>query len=169
MGFPCRKCGTSNPTSNQYCKQCGAVLRVSTEVVRAQRAPVSPVDTRFKFRYVLIGALVMLGLSAAAVGLALLCGVRNGVSEAGIVGGLMMFTLSVGTIFVVSFGLSGALLSLFADRAVGRESFVAAVLVIAALGVIGSTVVFDLLITAGVLLLPTAFAAWIGARVKRAR
>ena len=168
MGFPCRKCGADNPTSNQYCKKCGAVLSVSTSVVRAQRVPVSPVDTRFKMRYVIVGAFVMLGLAAVAIGIALLCGVKSGIGEHGLVGGLLMFTVSIGAVFIVSFGLSGLLLSQLAGRSVGRESFIAAALVIAVLGVVGSTVVFDLLIAAGLLLLPTAFAAWLGARLKKA-
>jgi hypothetical protein len=162
----CRKCGVPNPPGNQYCKKCGAVLSVSTTILKAQRKPVKPQDTGFKWRYVWVGGFVMLGLAAVAIGTAIFLGLRVQVEERGVVGGLAAFAVALGVVFLISFGISGFLLGLLAKRAVPREAFVAAALVVTLLGVIGSTVTYDLAITAGLLLLPTGFSAWLGSRLR---
>ena len=164
----CRKCGVENPALNQYCRHCGAVLKVSTRILKAQRLPVVPRDGRFKWRFVFIGVFVMVGMAAAAIALAIFLGLNVGIAEKGVIDGLASFSATVGGIFLASFGVSGFLLSLLAGRAAGKESFIAAILAVTLLGVVGSVLAFDLLITAAVVLLPAGVSAWFGARFKRA-
>ena len=68
---PCRKCGTENPVTNEYCCSCGAVLQISTSVMKAQPKAKLPIVNSFQIKWVFTGLFVILGLGTVASALAL--------------------------------------------------------------------------------------------------
>ncbi len=167
---PCRKCGTLNPPENTYCRRCGAVLGVATAVVRAQRAPLTPLATGIQYRFVLLGIPMMVGIAAVVTTAAAVLGL--GPLEHGAEGmskGILNLALITAGLFVVSFFPGGMLLSRMTRGAATREATVSSLLAVLLLGVIGSTWTVDLLIAASVALIPSAGAAWLGARLGGSR
>ena len=162
---PCRKCGTPNPMENIYCRKCGAVLSVSTGVIRAQRKPLVLRYAGMKWRFVPAGLFIMLGVAALGLGAAALLGVGPALSGGELGAGILNTILFIGLLFFIAFFIGGAVLSLISRRTAGPEAILASILAVMLLGVIGSALATDLLIAAAVALLPSAGAAWLGARV----
>ncbi|MFO8073080.1 MAG: zinc ribbon domain-containing protein [Polyangia bacterium] len=168
---PCRKCGTPNPPSNQYCRKCGAVLSVSTGMVRAQPRTLIPLRRGFRWRWVALGALAILGATAlsfaalvAVVVLAL--GRRIDGSSLGEIGsrapGLAATALGV---LLAAFAIGGMITSRMSRlRRVG-ESALAALCVLGFLAAVGTTLSSDAALVAAVMALPCAAAAGLGGRL----
>jgi hypothetical protein len=79
----CRKCAAQNPDTNQYCHKCGCVLDVATSMVRAQPRTFIPFVQKFRWRWVALSALVIMGtttLAAVGVGLAVASGLGQGIA-----------------------------------------------------------------------------------------
>ena len=162
---PCRKCGTHNPQENIYCRKCGAVLSVPTGLIRAQRKPLVPQNMGMKWRYVPVGLFIMLGVAALSLGAAALLGVGPALLGGALGAGILNTILFIGFLFFITFFIGGAVLSFICRRAATVEAILASILAVLLLGVVGSALATDLLIAAAVALLPSAGAAWLGARV----
>jgi hypothetical protein len=166
----CRKCATSNREDNVYCKKCGAVLDVQTTAVKAQKKPVVPQLKEMRWRYVLVGVFVMLGVVSLMSAVAFFTGQGLGFGSLGI-DGFASEIIRTGAIaaglFFVAFALSGAVLTWLAKSRITREVTVAVTLVLAVLGVVGSLLTDDALIVAGLLWAPSVAFALLGARLTR--
>ena len=158
----CRKCGTMNPAENAYCRKCGVVMSISTGLIRAQRKPLMLRSKGIRWRWVPLGALIMLGTAAlgtvggAALGLRPILG---GDAKAALLGS----AISTVVLFFVAFFIGGLLLSRLCGRPAFPEALAASVLAVLLLGMVGSVLATDLVIAAGLVLLPSAGAAWLGA------
>ena len=169
---PCRKCQAPNPESNQYCRQCGAVLAVSTHMVRAQKSTLKPLTRGFRWRWVALGALVLLGTNTlAVVAVGVLAGslVARAAAE-GSLGALGArapgMALAALAAFALAFVLGGALTSVLSRLRRTTEPALAALIVLALLGAAGTTLSTDAALLAALAALPSALAAalggWIG-------
>jgi len=166
----CRKCGTNNRPDNSYCRKCGAVLDITTAAINAQPKPVTPDPKGIRWRYVGVGIFVMLGLTscflgAAAVLYSVLDVGKSGLS--GLVADLFVFIGFVGVLFLIAFGLGGVVMAWLSRRPVTKEVTIATVAVIALLGAAGSTLTADMLIVAGIVIMPSVAAAWLGTKTNK--
>ncbi len=162
---PCRKCGADNPLENGYCKKCGAVLGVATSVIRAQRKPIVPEDTSVRWRWVLIGVPMMIGLLSVLNAAGALVGVHSLFGKAMSGGNIAGHVLMIAGMNIVSFFIGGAVLGRIAKRTATRESVIASASAMILLGLVGSVLTKDLLITALIAVIPSTAAAWAGARI----
>lgn len=170
---PCRKCGTQNPPSNQYCRKCGAVLAVATALVRAQPRTLIPLPRGFRWRWVGLGALVILGTATLilaatfAVGTAVLGGAMQSGSLGSVGAGAPGFAAAAGAALLVAFVLGGFLTSRLSRVRRVAESAMAALAVLAFLALAGAALSTDLVAVAAALALPcvaaAGFGGWLGA------
>jgi hypothetical protein len=147
---------------NIYCKKCGAVLGVATAMIRAQRKPITPEDTGMRWRLVVIGIPMMVGLLTALNGVGALLGIHSVFVQAFKGGNIARYVLVIAVSNVVSFFISGAILARISGRGATRESVIAAAV---SMVLLGSVLTIDLLITALAALIPSTAAAWAGARI----
>jgi hypothetical protein len=171
---PCRKCGTQNPQSNQYCLSCGAVLNVSTAMVRAQPKTLIPFTDRFRWRWVVLGTLAILGTATIAlVGVSVTAMlVLESELEAGSLGsiGARVPGLAVAgaAVFLGAFALGGWIVAQMSRGKTIAEPALSAMLVLGLLAGAGSALSPDALMLAAALTLPCVFMAaaggWFGGR-----
>ena len=170
---PCRKCGELNPVSNDYCRHCGAVLEISTIAVKAQRGPVLPAVRKIRFRYVFLTAAAMLGLMtvlfsifAAVSWLVFDAAIEQRIENLGSVkGGFVGVTITIGSLFLLAFGLGGFGISWLAKRRSAVEPMISSVLVLALFTAIGLTISEDAPIITAVLFLPSVASAGLGSKL----
>jgi len=164
---PCRKCGTPNPKSNQYCKNCGAVLSVATFQVKAHISTLFPVIVGFRWRWVLLGVPVLLGtVFVSAVGIAALLGVmiRN------FKGGSLLFVWAKTPIvaiisillFMSAFTLGGFMIARVSGKHTVAEPAVASLFVLLCLTLAGFSVSTDAIWVGALFALPCALMGAIG-------
>ena len=169
---PCRKCKTLNPSSNQYCLSCGAVLNVSTAMVRAQPKTLMPLRNRFSWKWLLLGTLAMLGISALALvgGGALLAssigaavGSGSLTSTAAKAPGMAVLCA---VLFLLSFLLGGWAVARMSKGRTVIEPVIASLLVLGILGGASASLSPDAIWIAAVAALPcalvSALGGWIG-------
>ena len=171
---PCRKCGTKNPRSNQYCLSCGAVLNVSTAMVRAQPKTLLPFTDRFRWRWVVLGTLAILGTTTLALGgvfatamLLLKSELKTG--SIGTIGARMPGLAVAGAVvFLGAFALGGLIVARMSRGKTIAEPALAAILVLGLLAAAGSALSPDALMLAAAMTLPCVFMAalggWFGGR-----
>ncbi len=171
----CRKCGTKNPKQNDYCRRCGALLAISTTLIKAQKGPVLPLVKEVRVKYVILGAAAMLGLitvllvAGGAVAL-LLFDVSLGSSGGGSgSGNLIAVLVGTGVLFLLGFGIGGFALSWLLKGRPIAESVIATFLVLALLAAIGYPLSNDAPIIAAIWLLPSVLAAALGNKLGKAR
>ena len=118
----CSKCNTRNPVSNDYCRQCGAVLGVSTTMfLKAKSLLVLPATKELSWRWVGLGSLVIIGLMALfAIVLSLAAWLivdfssQSGGGDLGaIFNEFVGLSIVAGTLFLAAFGFGGVLISWF--------------------------------------------------------
>jgi len=161
----CRICGEMNPDTNQYCKECGRLLNVTTKEMRAQRRPILPVIRKLRLRWILAGIPVTLG--AAALGLAgsialtlLVPSIAPSTRE-----GSLSFLLSFGTTTIVQlvfFFIGGFVLSWIAGESGAAEPAVAAFVTVILGGFVGAVYSPDVLIIAFLMAVPATICAAFG-------
>jgi len=165
----CRKCGTLNRIDNTYCRKCGAVLEVRTSEIRAQPKPVRPRFEGIRWRYVIIGVFVMVGLVSFLSVVSFIAAGALGMGIDNLTRDLVQVSIITTAAFFVAFGIGGMVLSRLARQPIPREVALSTVLVMGAFGVIGSIVTSDLVIVAGVILVPSLASAVLGARLTKTR
>ena len=165
----CRKCGSPNPDSNQYCAKCGCVLDVATSMVRAQPRTFIPFVQKFRWRWVALCALVMMGtatLAAAGVGAAAVGMLSEGMAS-GSLGALAAkapgLAVLAGAAALAAFALGGLVSARMSRGRTVAEAALAALAVLGLLAVVGSSFSSDAPLGAALLALPCAFAAALGA------
>jgi hypothetical protein len=147
------------------------VLAVATALVRAQPRTLLPLPRGFRWRWVGLGGLVILGcatlalpaafaLYAAALGSPL-----GGGAPAGFAVGTPGFVAAMGGALLLAFALGGFLTSRLSRVRRVAEPAVAALGVLAFLAVPGAALSFDLVAVAAALALPCAAAAAFGGRL----
>jgi len=164
----CRKCGSPNPDSNQYCNKCGCVLDVATSLVRAQPRTLLPFVQRFRWRWVGLSALVIMGTTTvAAIGVVAAAAVILGQGPApdslGAIAARAPGLAALTAVAVLAAFWLGGLVSARMSR--GRtvaESALAALVVLGLLTAVGSSLSRDAPLGAALLALPCAFAAALG-------
>lgn len=167
---PCRKCGSPNPKTNQYCRSCGAVLEVSTTLVKAQRSWILPAAKGIRWKWVVFGAFATLGLAGVLLaGLYLIASLLLsdtaglGVTDlASLRDELLGFVIVSAALFLLAFGLGGVATSLVARRRAVIESAIAAFFVLILFGAVGISVTSDAVVVAAVLALPCVALAGLG-------
>ncbi|MDD5307949.1 MAG: zinc ribbon domain-containing protein [Deltaproteobacteria bacterium] len=161
---PCRKCGTSNPESNGFCRKCGAALLVSTAMVKAQKKPMTLPMRGLRWRWVALGALAMLGLSGILVGAVVAVGVLvfEARLEAGVSGGPLGLPVAAAIAFLVAFGLGGVYVARLSRGRTIAEPFIAALIVMGLFAAIGAALSPDLVFVAAVLAVPCSVLAALG-------
>jgi hypothetical protein len=165
---PCRKCNTPNPATNQYCRSCGAVLQVSTTLVKAQPKTILPFVRRFRWKWVALGVPVILGATTIALlGFALvatvLLGATAGAGSLSSIGSRAPGLLVAGGIVVLAaFALGGLAVGRMAKERSIAEPALASLVVLGVLAVAGTTISGDAALIAAVLALPCAAAAGFG-------
>jgi len=170
---PCRKCGAPNPLSNEYCRKCGALLDVATAEIKAQRRPILPSVREIHWRWVGMSALVILGLMAILMGVLSLVAwlVFDVINKAkfhdfgSMTDELAGLAIAAFTLFVISFGLGGLVVAWLTNQRTVVEPTIAAFVVLALLGVVGSAITDDALWAAAVMLVPSAALAGLGGHV----
>ncbi|MCP4679855.1 MAG: hypothetical protein GY854_31055 [Deltaproteobacteria bacterium] len=170
---PCRKCGSPNPLSNEYCRQCGAVLDVATAEVKAQRRPILPAVKEIHWRWVGMSALVTLGLMAILMGVLSLVAwlVFDVINQAefydfgAMTNEFAGLAIAAVTLFIISFGLGGLAIAWITKQHTVIEPTIAAFVVLTLLGVVGSSVTDDALWAVAVMLVPSAALAGLGGHV----
>jgi hypothetical protein len=162
----CRKCDALNPVSNAYCAECGAVLKVSTALVKAQPGRVLPYLHEFKFRWLLAGSFVMLGCAVLAMALiALLTALMLGESRTLTLSGMgSAFGAVVVGVTVLVFAFGGLILSSLSRDTRIAESVLASFLAAVLVGIAGHHFSGDFLLLVLLLAVPCAIAAGVGAR-----
>jgi len=168
MGKPCRKCGAVNVETNAYCRECGAVLSVSTSIVGSQGRPVEPGPTGFRWRWVGLSALAMLGTTAVALaGFVAVAVLALDLGEAmGSLGSMGQrfpaLAAGFGLSFLAAFFVGGLAAARVSRGRTVAEPVVGALVVLTVLGLAGLGASEDAPILAGVLALPCAAAAGVG-------
>lgn len=166
--LPCRKCKTPNPSTNQYCRSCGAVLQVSTALVEAQPKTILPFVRRFRWKWVALGVPVILGAATIAlVGFAIVASLLLG---AGATGGSLAslgsrapgLAVAGGAVFLLAFALGGLVVGRMARERSIAEPALASLIVLGVLAAAGSALSGDAALVAAVLALPAAVAAGFG-------
>lgn len=166
LPMPCRRCGAPNPPANQYCRKCGAVLSVSTAMVRQQPRPILPPIREISWRFVALAGALCLGctfvtqgaLAAISVGLGLELGPDLGTALKGLVG----VAAVSGGLFLLSCGLSGAAVSWLARRTLVTEPALGVVLVSGVLGGFLAVLSIDALVISAITAVPGAAVAALG-------
>lgn len=170
----CRKCRAQNPASNQYCRSCGAPLRVTTTMITSQRRPVAPRIARFRLGLVPLAATAMLGLSAllSAIAFGLLWvlgaavpGFGDGSSLADYAGRFWGVSLTVASVHLAAVGIVGGILSWISRQSRALESVLAAILAQVLATVIAYSVATDAVWVGGALMLPAILSAYAGGRL----
>ncbi len=168
----CRKCGTDNPQSNQYCASCGAILKVSTGMIEAQPKPVVPFVHRFEKRWLLAAIFVFMGVWAISVILLVVFSwlffnatvTEFKLGETGIQTRLLPVLFpALGAATVLYFS-SGVLISRLARDAKVAETVLAAIIIAIGIGIAGSVVSSDFFIASSLFGTPGVVAAGLGAR-----
>lgn len=164
----CRKCAADNPDSNQYCHKCGCVLDVATSLVRAQPRTLVPFVQRFRWRWVALAALVIMGTTTlAAVGIG---AAAAGTFDQGIAGESLgavaakapgFAALAVAAV-LAAFALGGLVSAKMSRGRTVAESALAALVVLGLLTGAGSSVSRDAPLAGAILALPCAFVAALG-------
>lgn len=165
----CGKCGAVNPGTNEYCRRCGAIIGVTTAMIRAQKKPFMPRIQGVRWRWVGLGALVLLGANALAAGAAAglffaFFGPAAGV-DAGLLGRFAGLMAALGVAGLAAFAAGGAFMGFLSRQPGAAEPALAACLVIGLLAVVGSALTSDAILVAGLALLPCAAAAGLGGRM----
>jgi hypothetical protein len=170
----CTKCNTPNPISNDYCRKCGAVLGVSTTLIqRAKSLLVLPVTKKMSWRWVGLGALIIIGMMSVFVAVLSLISwmildfsSRTGSGDLGaIFNEFIGLSIVAATLFLAAFGFGGVLISWFAKPRTVFEPGLAAILVLVLLGTVASSLVDDAALLAGIMAVPAAILAWLGGRI----
>ena len=155
------------------------MLNVATAMVRAQPRTLMPFKERFRWRWVFLGSLVMLGITAiglVGVGVAgaLLLGasVSSGtLSEMG--SRAPGFAIGAGVVFLLMFVLGGFAVARMSRGSTIAEPAVASLLVLTLLGVSATALSPDSLMLAAIVALPCALASaaggWLGEVTSRDR
>ena len=164
----CRKCAAPNPDTNQYCHKCGCVLDVATSLVRAQPRTFIPFVQKFRWRWVALSGLVIMGtttLAAVGVGLAVAGGLGQiaagdslGAAAAKAPGLAVLVVVAV----LAAFALGGLVAARMSRGRTVAEPALAALAVLGLLTVVGSSISRDAPLGAALLALPCAFAAALG-------
>lgn len=165
---PCRKCKTPNPATNQYCRSCGAVLQVSTTLVKAQPKTLLPFVRKFRWKWVALGVPVILGAATIALlGFAVAAAV---LLDAGATSGSLSslgsrapgMAIVGGVVFLLAFALGGLVVGRMARERSIAEPALASLIVLGVLAVAGTPLSGDAALIAAVLALPAAIAAGFG-------
>jgi len=165
---PCRKCQTPNPVTNQYCRSCGAVLQVSTTLVKAQPKTILPFARKFRWKWVVLGVPVILGAATIAiVGFTVAAAV---LLDPGAASGSLSslgsrapgLTVAGGAVFLAAFVLGGLVLGRMAGERSIAEAALASLIVLGVLAAAGTPLSNDAALIAAVLALPASIAAGIG-------
>jgi hypothetical protein len=165
---PCRKCKTPNPVTNQYCRSCGAVLQVSTTLVKAQPKTILPLVRKFRWKWVALGVPVILGAATIAL-LAFVAASALLLDSAATSGslsslgarapGLVVFG---GAMFLLAFALGGLVVGRMSGQRSIAEPALASLVVLGVLAAAGTPLSGDAALIAAVLALPAAIAAGFG-------
>lgn len=169
----CRKCGAGNPTTNQYCASCGAILQISTGMMEAQPKAVTPSYHSFEKRWLLISVFVLFGFVAVAAGVIVLLAsifFQASVSdmEFGLTGintsAIGMIVLTVIVVSGLFFG-AGMLISSLAKDVKQTETVLASIIVALIIGIFGQIVSSDFLWVSLLFFIPSTICVGIGAWV----
>ena len=169
----CRKCAAQNPTTNQYCAECGAVLAVSTVQIRAQALSFVPNLKRFRIRLMISAIFVMLGSTFVAlvfVGISIKASISfDSLTSADTFRTIGQKTpeLAAATVLFVlaAFFLSGWLTARTSKSKASLESFAAALVAFVILGGTLWAVSDDAIIVSLVFAIPCASVAALGGRL----
>ena len=169
----CRKCGALNPAQNDYCASCGAILQVSTSMMKAQPKPVTPVVHRFEQRWLLTAVFVFLGVWVLSLVFFVVFArfffhaSINDMSfgETGIQTRMMPVLLPALAVATLLYLGAGVLISQLAQTAKTLETIIAAALVSILIGVAGSIISSDFLLVSVLVGAPGVVVAGIGARL----
>ncbi len=169
---PCRKCRTLNPVGNQYCRKCGAVLEVSTTEVRAQPRPIKPTIKEIRWRWIALGALVVLGVVTLLLGIFITLTylimsstfeqTKDLAAAAEHFGGVMAGGAMV---FIAAFGIGGAATTWLSRQSSFVEPALSALIVVVLLTIIATSMVDGALWITGILVAPCIFMAGLGGRL----
>ena len=165
---PCRKCKTPNPVTNQYCRSCGAVLQVSTTLVKAQPKTILPLVRKFRWKWVALGVPVILG--AATIALLGFVVVAALLFDSATTGGSLStlgsrapgLAIAGGVVFLLAFALGGMVVGRMAGERSIAEPALASLLVLGLLAAAATPLSGDAALIAAVLALPAAIAAGFG-------
>jgi hypothetical protein len=150
------------------------MLGVSTTMIlRAKSLLVVPVTKEMSWRWVGLGALVIIGLMSVFVAvLSLIAWLildfssRTGNGDLGaIFDEFVGLSIVAATLFLAAFGFGGVLISWFSKPRTVYEPGLAAILVLVLLGTVTSSLVDDAALLSGIMAVPAALLAWIGGRV----
>jgi hypothetical protein len=166
----CRKCSAENPDTNQYCKNCGAVLEVSTKMVMAQPKTIIPPIKRIKKRWIIYGMLIMFGSIAVATLLSsfIIFMIFNA-SDKNITElwynnpGLPVFIVAI---YLILFFAGGLIITVITKSVTVAEPAIAAVLAIICIGAAAGSISGDALYGVMILTIPgsvsSAAGGWAG-------
>jgi hypothetical protein len=118
---------------------------------------------------VIIGIPMMIGLLTALNAGGALLGIHSLFGQALTGGNIARHILMIAVSNIISFFISGAVLARISKRSATRESVIASAAAMILLGLVGSMLTKDLLITAIVALIPSTASAWAGARIGNSR
>jgi hypothetical protein len=150
------------------------MLGVSTTLImRAKSLLVVPATKEMSWRWVGLGALVIIGLMSVFVtGLGLIAWLildfssHTGTGDLGaIFNEFIGLSIMAATLFLAAFGFGGVLISWFSKPRTVYEPGLAAILVLILLGTVASSLVDDAAFLAGIMAVPAAILAWLGGRI----
>jgi len=170
---PCRKCGKPNPSSNDYCRQCGALLEISTAMLQAQKRPIMPIVKGLSWKWILISTLVTIGFAAVLLsGVALLAWLffdrasSPGPTDlASTLKDFAGFAAGGVTAFLLAFGLASFTIARIAGRPTAIEAVISAFAVHSLLATVGSALTSDAIYVAILMVIPSAVVAGLGGKV----
>ena len=170
---PCRKCGKPNPSSNDYCRQCGALLAISTAMIQAQRRPIMPIVKGLSGRWIIISTFVTIGFSAVLLsGVALLAWLFfDKVSSPGptdlasTLKEFAGFAAAGVAAFLLAFGLAAFTIARIAGRPTTVEAVISAFAVHALLAAVGSAITSDAVYVSVLMVIPSAVVAGLGGKI----
>jgi hypothetical protein len=168
----CRKCGAPNPDGNQYCHKCGCVLDVATSMVRAQPKTLLPFVQTFRWRWVALSALAIMGttaLAAAGLGAGAAGLLDRGIAD-GSLGSIATrapgMAAVAGAVALLAFALGGLASARMSRGRTIAEAGAGALIAVALWTAVGSSLSTDALLVGALLALPCAIAAafggWLG-------
>lgn len=166
----CRKCGSQNPPSNDYCHTCGGVLKITTMEIQAQPQRVIPIVQKFSIRWILFGFPVMLGSATVflLLGGMLFSHVFNQTAGKGELDELA----SAGPTFIGVLALMGAftftaggfLLARISKARRTLEACISGLLVVLFGGFVGQSISNDAIIASLIFAVPASLLAGVGGR-----
>ncbi|MBN2716094.1 MAG: zinc ribbon domain-containing protein [Deltaproteobacteria bacterium] len=168
----CRKCGAPNPPGNDYCASCGAILLVSTGMMKAQPKPAVPLMHRFENRWLLMSVFAFLGVWVLSVVVFVVFAryffdislSEEQFGQTDIRTRFMPVLLpTLAAVTLMYFG-AGWMISQLARDTKTAESVIGAVIVSVLVGSAGSMVSSDFLLASLLLGTPGIIAAGLGAR-----